>query len=110
MFKQENLSNKMTSIVYVLLYIHTDNPEYSEILGVFNTKDKAVDELLERANYRKNKNGELTQYKEKTEGMKKVARISPWSFFPPIGLCPRICFINCRLTAANKIERIRTAR
>jgi hypothetical protein len=57
----------MTSIVYVLLYIHTDNPEYSEILGVFNTKDKAVDELLERANYRKNKNGELTQYKEKTE-------------------------------------------
>ena len=67
MFKQENLSNKMTSIVYVLLYIHTDNPEYSEILGVFNTKDKAVDELLERANYRKNKNGELTQYKEKTE-------------------------------------------
>ena len=36
-------------------------------MGVFNTKDKAVDELLERANYRKNKNGELTQYKEKTE-------------------------------------------
>lgn len=67
MSKQENLSNKMTSIVYVLLYIHTDNPEYSEILGVFNTKDKAVDELLERANYRKNKNGELTQYKEKTD-------------------------------------------
>ena len=67
MFKQENLSNKMTSIVYVLLYIHTDNPEYSEILGVFNTKDKAVDELLERANYRKNKNGELTQYKQKTD-------------------------------------------
>ena len=67
MFKQENLSNKMTSIVYVLLYIHTDNPEYSEILGVFNTKDKAVDELLERANYRKNKNDELTQYKEKTD-------------------------------------------
>ena len=55
------------TIVYVLLYIHTDNPEYSEILGVFNTKDKAVDELLERANYRTNKNGELTQYKQKTD-------------------------------------------
>lgn len=53
--------------IYVLLYIHTDNPEYSEILGVFNTKDKAVDELLERANYRMNKNGELTQYKQKTD-------------------------------------------
>ena len=57
----------MRVFIYVLLYIHTDNPEYSEILGVFNTKDKAVDELLERANYRKNKNGELTQYKQKTD-------------------------------------------
>lgn len=53
--------------VFILLYIHTDKPEYSDILGVFNTKDKAVDELLEKANYRKNKNGELTQYKLKTD-------------------------------------------
>jgi len=55
------------TILYILLYIHTDNPEYTEILGVFNTKDKAVDELLERANFRKNKNGELTQYKQQTD-------------------------------------------
>ena len=48
-------------MVYVLFYIHTDKPEYSEILGVFTTKEEAVNELLERANYRNN-NGVLTQY------------------------------------------------
>ena len=39
------------SKVYVLLYIHTDNVEFSEVLGVFNSKNDAVNELLERANY-----------------------------------------------------------
>lgn len=48
--------------IYVLLYIHTDIPEYSEVLGVFKNKESAVTELLERANYRKNKQGFLTQY------------------------------------------------
>lgn len=50
------------AIFYVLFYIHTDNPEYSEILGIYKTKDKAVSELLERANYRESKEGLLTQY------------------------------------------------
>ena len=51
----------MTS-VYVVLYIHTDVPKFSEVLGVFKNKEKAVAELLERANYRQNKEGVLTQY------------------------------------------------
>jgi hypothetical protein len=51
--------------VFVLLYIHTDEPEMSEILGVFNNKDDAVNELLELANYRE-KDGKLTQYFEPT--------------------------------------------
>ena len=37
------------SKVYVLLYIHTDKVEYSEVLGVYTSRTKAVDELLERA-------------------------------------------------------------
>ncbi len=48
--------------VYVVLYIHTDKPKYSEVLGVFSKKEDAVDELLERANYRKRNDGVLTQY------------------------------------------------
>jgi hypothetical protein len=51
----------MTS-VYVLLYIHIDIPGFSEVLGVYNDKEKAVDELLERANFREDKKGRLTQY------------------------------------------------
>lgn len=53
------------SKVYVLLYIHTDNVEFSEVLGVFNSKNDAINELLERANYREI-NGMLTQYMEPT--------------------------------------------
>lgn len=48
-------------MVFVVLYIHTDKPSYSEALGVFFNKADAVAELLERANYRE-KNGILTQY------------------------------------------------
>jgi len=51
--------------VYVLLYIHTEIVDYTEVLGVYTTKSKAVDELLERANYRE-KDGVLTQYMEAT--------------------------------------------
>jgi len=47
---------------FILYYINTDYPEYSEILGVCNNKEKAINELLEFANYRQNSNGELTQY------------------------------------------------
>jgi hypothetical protein len=46
--------------VYVLLYINIDEVSYSEVLGVFTDKNKAVSELLDRANYRE-KNGKLTQ-------------------------------------------------
>jgi len=48
-------------MVYVVLYIHTDKPTYSETLGVFQHKADAVTELLERANYRE-RGGCLTQY------------------------------------------------
>jgi hypothetical protein len=52
--------------VFVLLYINTENPEYSEVLGLFNKKDDAITELLERANYRE-KDGKLTQYLQPTD-------------------------------------------
>ena len=51
----------MYKMVFVVFYIQTDIPENSEVLGVFNNKNEAVSELLERANYRE-KNGKLTQY------------------------------------------------
>ena len=41
-----------TQNVFVVLYIHTDVSDYSEVLGVFKNKEDAVKELLERANYR----------------------------------------------------------
>ena len=51
----------MYKMVFIVFYIQTDIPENSEVLGVFNNKEDAVTELLERANYRE-KNGKLTQY------------------------------------------------
>jgi hypothetical protein len=54
-------------MVYAVLYIHTSVPEYSEILGVYDKKKTAVGELLERANYRKNREGLLTQYLIETD-------------------------------------------
>jgi hypothetical protein len=52
---------------YGVLYIHGDNPEQSDILGLFKDFEKAVDELVERANYRENADGQLTQYFQVTQ-------------------------------------------
>lgn len=53
-------------MLYSILYINIDKAEYAEILGVYSTKERAVMELLERANYRE-KNGKLTQYMDETD-------------------------------------------
>ena len=53
-------------MLYCLLYINVDKADYAEILGIYSTKEKAVLQLLERANYRE-KNGKLTQYMEYTQ-------------------------------------------
>mgnify|MGYP000229695628 CR=1 FL=1 len=53
-------------MVFIVFYIQTDIPENSEVLGVFNNKEEAVRELLERANYRE-KNGKLTQYMDQCD-------------------------------------------
>ena len=53
-------------MLYSLLYINIDKAEYAEILGIYSTKERAVMELLERANYRE-KNGKLTQYMKETD-------------------------------------------
>ena len=52
-------------MLYPLLYINIDKAEYAEILGVYSSKERAVMELLKRANYRE-KNVKLTQYMEET--------------------------------------------
>lgn len=62
-------------MVFVLLYIHSDNPEFSEILGCFDSKEKAVNELLERANYREDKEGNLTQYMKVTNEYKSFSEL-----------------------------------
>jgi hypothetical protein len=54
------------NVVYSVLYIQTDNPECSEVLGIFRDREKAIDELLERANYRE-RDGVLTQYMKPTK-------------------------------------------
>ena len=53
-------------MLYSLLYINTDEAEYTEILGIYSTKEQAVMQLLERANYRE-RDGKLTQYMEYTD-------------------------------------------
>jgi hypothetical protein len=63
--------------IYVLIYIHTDVSNYTEVLGVYKNKSNAIDKLLEFANYREI-NGELTQYMESTsdyESMKVLRSI-----------------------------------
>ena len=52
-------------MLYSLLYINIDQVDYAEILGIYSTKEQAVLQLLERANYRE-KDGKLTQYMEYT--------------------------------------------
>ena len=52
-------------MLYSLLYINIDQADYAEILGIYSTKEQAVLQLLERANYRE-KEGKLTQYMEYT--------------------------------------------
>lgn len=59
--------------VYIVLYINTDTPEHSEVLGVFKNKENAVAELLERANFRENKEGVLTQYMHPSEEYESFA-------------------------------------
>lgn len=54
------------NFVYTVLYIHTDDPKLSETLGVFSSKEKAVEHLIERAGYRE-RNSQLTQYMEPTD-------------------------------------------
>jgi hypothetical protein len=51
----------MTSL-FVLLYIHTDCIEYSEVLGLYYDKEEVVNALIEYAHYRENGHGILTQY------------------------------------------------
>jgi hypothetical protein len=53
-------------MLYSLLYINIDQADYAEILGVYSTKEQAVLQLLERANYRE-RGGILTQYMEHTD-------------------------------------------
>ena len=51
---------------YVVHYINTDNAEYSEILGIFESKKDAIDCLIKKAGYEQDKNGKLVQYREPT--------------------------------------------
>ena len=59
-------NHMMLHNLYILWYIHTDEPAFSEILGCYSSKEDAVYALLETANYRE-KDGQLTQYKEPTD-------------------------------------------
>jgi hypothetical protein len=61
-------------LVYVLIYIHTDKPEFSEVLGIYKEKENAINKLIEKANYREI-DGILTQYYEKTEDYESIDEI-----------------------------------
>jgi len=50
------------TIVFVVYYINTDEPECSEVLNTYTCKDKAIRKLIEVAGYRNDTKGNLTQY------------------------------------------------
>jgi hypothetical protein len=61
-------------LVYVLIYIHTDKPEFSEVLGIYKEKENAINKLIEKANYREI-NGKITQYYEDTDDYNSIDEI-----------------------------------
>jgi len=61
-------------MVFAILYIPTDCSEYSEILGLFNQKEEAVNYLIKMANYRE-RNGNLTQYMKPTNDYDSINHI-----------------------------------
>lgn len=48
--------------VFIIYYINTDEPECSEVLNTYTSRDRAIKKLIEIAGYRNDKNGNLTQY------------------------------------------------
>ena len=52
---------------YSVLYFNKDDIKYSEMIGVYDNLDKAIRMLIELANYREDKNGNLTQYMKPTD-------------------------------------------
>ena len=65
----------MNNYYFGVIYINTDEPEHSEIYGIYKNYDKAINELLKCANYRENNEGELTQYMRKTNEYKNLEEI-----------------------------------
>jgi len=51
--------------VYTVLYINVDEPKNSEVIGVYMTKDDAVNALIKAAHY-ENRDGVLYQYKRRS--------------------------------------------
>jgi hypothetical protein len=62
------------NIVYVVFYINVDEPEYSEVLGVYKDKYSAVCGLLEKASYREI-DGQLTYYMEPTNDYESLEEL-----------------------------------
>jgi len=48
--------------VFIIYYINTDEPKYSEVLNAYTCKDDAIKKLIEIAGYREDIKGNLTQY------------------------------------------------
>lgn len=62
------------SIVYVILYIHSDDTKLSETIGVSDDRKEAINHLIERAGYRE-VNGKMTYYYEPTDEYDSIESI-----------------------------------
>lgn len=60
--------------VFTLMYVNVDVPANSEVIGVYNCKDVAIDALLKAAHYSE-KNGILYQYLERTDEYESFAAL-----------------------------------
>ena len=59
---------------FVVIYINVDVPKNSEIIGIYETKDDAIHALIKSAHF-ENRDGELLQYKRKSNDYKSYKEI-----------------------------------
>lgn len=59
---------------FVVIYINMDVPLNSEVIGVYETKDDAIHALIKSAHF-ENRDGELLQYKRKSNEYKSYKEI-----------------------------------
>jgi len=68
--------------LFRVIYYNTDEPQFSELIGIFGTYDIAVDQMIKAAHYSEGADGDLRQYRrecddyESFDDLRETARAS----------------------------------